>query len=97
METRAIYGGAEIRPQTLRPFANDWAQPTPDEVREVLRRAGLSGSATAKLLGIQSGRTIRRWTSDHDQVPIPYAAWAILCYQAGLGAIWEAKGIDVAG
>ena len=32
-------------------------------------------------------RTIRRWIGE--DTPIPYAAWAILCDQAGLGVIWK--------
>jgi hypothetical protein len=80
----------EIRENCLRPFMAGWEQPSPEEIREVLRRAELTGSAAAKLVGISESRTIRRWTGG--QSPIPYAAWALLCETAGLGAIWKSAG-----
>lgn len=77
-----------IRAECLRP-AEHWAQPTGDEVREVLRLAGLSGGGAAKALGLGTGggRTVRRWISEDS--PIPYAAWALLCHFACLGVIWK--------
>jgi len=77
----------KIRAQCLTAFANSWQQPTPDEIREVLKLAGLTGGQAAKLLGISDGRTIRRWTGGDSD--IPYSAWAILCDVAGLGKIWQ--------
>lgn len=89
METPAIYGSdqTEIRPECLRPFSEGWQQPTPAEVRTVLKLAGLTGSETARLVGISDGRTVRRWTGG--DAPIPFAAWALLCEAAGLGTIWR--------
>lgn len=78
-----------IRAGCLRP-ADAWVQPTGEEVREVLRLAGLSGGAAAKFLGLSEktgGRTIRRWVSD--PTDMPYAVWALLCDRAGLGRIWQ--------
>lgn len=79
----------DIRPECFRP-ASDWQQPTPDEVRELLLRIdpprGLKGADAARLLGIQTGRQIRRWTGG--DAPIPYAAWAILADMAGTPRIW---------
>lgn len=83
----------QIRSETLRP-AVTWEQPTPDEVREVIRRTGLNGADVARLLGLtpqgnKSGggsRTVRRWTSGDS--PIPYPAWCILAHTAGFGLIW---------
>ena len=79
---------ANIRLECLKP-AERWAQPTGEEVREVLRLAGFSGSKAAKALGLgaKGDRTIRRWIGE--DTPSPYAAWAILCDQAGLGVIWK--------
>lgn len=53
---------ANIRLECLKP-AERWAQPTGEEVREVLRLAGFSGSKAAKALGLgaKGDRTIRRW------------------------------------
>ncbi|EPL0286153.1 helix-turn-helix domain-containing protein [Proteus mirabilis] len=85
----------KIRNDTLQ-SANKWQKPTPEEIREVIRLTGLNGAEVAELLGLtpqgnKSGggsRTVRRWTAG--DVPIPYAAWAILAHVAGFGSIWVA-------
>lgn len=85
----------KIRKDTMQP-ANKWHKPTPEEIRELIRLTGLNGAEVADLLGLtpqsnKSGggsRTVRRWTAG--DVPIPYAAWAILAHVAGFGAIWVA-------
>jgi hypothetical protein len=79
---------ANIRLECLKP-ADRWTPPTGDEVREVLRVSGLSGSRAARVLGLglKGDRTVRRWIGEDS--PIPYAAWAILCHVAGLGVIWK--------
>ncbi len=84
-----------IRVETLQPASN-WQKPTTEEIRELIRLTGLNGAEVADLLGLtpqgnKSGggsRTVRRWTAG--DVPIPYAAWAILAHVAGFGAIWVA-------
>lgn len=78
-----------IRPECLRPASAGWLQPSGDEVREVLRRAGFSGSRAAKELGLgaKGDRTVRRWVGEDSD--IPYAAWALLCDFAGYGCIWK--------
>lgn len=92
-----------IRPETLTPFGLDWAQPTGEEVREILRLCGLSGSQAAALVGVSDSRTVRKWSA-YDPVEvekakqegrkinmqrIPFAAWAILAECAGFGLIWK--------
>lgn len=85
----------KIRNDTLQ-SANKWQKPTPEEIREVIQLTGLNGAEVAELLGLtpqgnKSGggsRTVRRWTAG--DVPIPYAAWAILAHVAGFGSIWVA-------
>ena len=81
-----------IRPECFRPAAQ-WVQPTPDEVREILRRInppkGLKGADAGSLLGLkQGGRQVRRWTGG--DAHIPYAAWAVLADMAGFPRIWVA-------
>jgi len=79
----------KIRAACLAPAASGkWQQPTGDEIKTVLRQAGLTGGQAAKYLGLGTGgdRTVRRWTGG--DASIPYAAWALLCYRAGHGAIW---------
>lgn len=77
-----------IRARCLGP-AENWLQPTGQEIREVMRLAGFSGSKAARVLGLGAGgdRTVRRWIGEDS--PIPYAAWALLCEVAGLGLIWK--------
>ena len=78
-----------IRPECFRP-ASEWQQPSPEEVKEILRRLNLKGSEAASLLGLsQGGRQIRRWTGGDAQ--IPYASWAILADMAGFPRIWVAS------
>ena len=80
-----------IRLECLRP-AERWVQPTSAEIREVLHLAGLTGGQAARILGLgaKGDRTVRRWVGEDS--PIPYAAWAILCDLAGIGAIWKGQG-----
>lgn len=83
-----------IRPACLRPADQGWEQPSGPEIREVIRRAGLTDSETARLLGLavqtQGGpRQVRRWIAEEGN--IPYSAWALLCHVAGFGIIWMAK------
>jgi len=91
METRPVYGDG-IRAETLLPFGSGWQQPTAAEVKTVVTKAGLSGDEVAALVGKKGGgRTVRRWWSESptDFRPLDYAEWAILCYEAGFGLIWQ--------
>ncbi|MEW4339715.1 hypothetical protein [Chromobacterium vaccinii] len=98
MEDKAIYsvpGTAGVRPETLLPFSNGWQAPSGDEVRYMLLQVGiaqnkgsaLTGKETGELVGVL-GRQVRRWLSGDSE--IPFAAWAILCAEAGIGHIWKA-------
>lgn len=85
-------GFTTIRPQCLRPAYQDWAQPTGPEIREVIRRTGMTGAGVGDFLGLSDkggGRQVRRWISEESQ--IPYSAWALLCHAAGLGEIWQER------
>lgn len=65
-----------IRPETLNAFVDGWIAPTGDEIREVMKLAGLTGSAFGSLVGVNS-RTVRKWTGEERE--IPFAAWRLLC------------------
>ncbi len=80
----------EIRPECLT-LPDVWAPPTGAEIREVLRRARLTGGGAARALALGKGgdRTVRRWIGEESH--IPYAAWAILCDLAGMGIIWRVE------
>ncbi len=78
----------EVRRECLQP-AIYYAEPTGAEIQETIRLAGFNGRMAADYLGLadKSGRQIRRWASG--DTGIPYSAWALLCYAAGFGHIWE--------
>lgn len=77
-----------IRLECLKP-AKQWVRPTGNEIREVMRYAGLSASKAAEFLGLgdKGGRTVRRWIGE--ETCISYANWALLCERGGLGMIWK--------
>jgi hypothetical protein len=85
----------DVRPDCLLPADQGWQQPTPDEVRAVLKAADMTGGSASKFLGLSNTRVIRRWTGGDDQ--IPYSAWALLCAAAGLGNMWEHQNDDFSG
>lgn len=90
-----------IRFECLRPASDGWESPTGEEVRELLRIIAakhdiqqFTGGMAARFLGLgaQGDRTLRRWTSGNGQTSsIPYAAWALLCDEAGFESIWRKK------
>lgn len=65
--------------------SGDWVRPCGDDIRIVLKMAGLTGSSAGALLDVTS-RTIRKWVGDDQD--IKFAAWCLLCERAGLGMIW---------
>lgn len=94
METEAIYkvtNECSPRDGTLRPV-HAWISPDGHEIKGALQQAGWSGVHFARVLGVDP-RTARRWTGN--EKTIPYAAWAILCVEAGYGRIWN-SGTDAA-
>lgn len=79
-----IAGQAEIRHGCRLPFADSgYVAPTPDEIREALRRGNFTGAAAGKLLGV-TGRTIRKWVGGERE--IPYSAWRLLLIEIRLAA-----------
>lgn len=92
-----------IRKETLQPYGPSWAQPTGEEVREMLSEANLIAEKAAMYVGVSHGRTVRKWMAyDANKAleakqmqkkinmqKIPYSSWAILAYIAGYGRIWE--------
>ncbi|MCW3604425.1 helix-turn-helix domain-containing protein [Burkholderia cenocepacia] len=80
----------EIRRECLQP-SRFWAQPKGIEVKEILRRTGMTPQDASEYLGISTnsnGRTVRKWMSE--EAPIPYSAWALLCDAAGIDPFWRA-------
>lgn len=89
MENPSYYGDpqVEIRKECLVPFNQGWQAPSGEEVRAVMKMAGLSGKEVADLVGLDNTRTIRKWAGG--AAPIPYSVWALLCERAGFGVIWN--------
>ncbi|EJD6659810.1 hypothetical protein M0K31_RS21935 [Enterobacter cloacae] len=80
-----------LNPKTLN-NASDWESPTCAEVRSVISLTGWSGSEVARQLGLKDSRNVRNWQmlkTPDAKSSIPYAAWALLCFYAGLGTIFE--------
>lgn len=68
-----------IRPDKLLEFISSSYSPTPNEIRDALKHAGLTGSNAGNLLGV-SGRTIRKWTGGDQKMP--HSAWLTLLVYA---------------
>lgn len=75
----------EIRPECLKK-ANEWVPPTGDEIKIAMAMANWSGVEFARRIHTND-RTVRRWLGN--ELPIPYAAWCILCAEANQGEIWK--------
>lgn len=69
------------RPGLFERFSEAWRSPSPDEFRELVRLAGLSRSAAARLVGVTPGK-IGKWIGGQGEVP--YAVWRLLTVYAGL-------------
>ena len=86
METRAGYGLPSIRGACLQRADAGWVPPSGEEIKAALQLAGWSGLELSRRVNVD-GRTVRRWTLDERD--IPYAAWCVLCVEAGFGEIWK--------
>lgn len=70
-----------IRESCFLPFNQGWTQPTPDEVKAMINRLGMSREEVSDYVGAGSGRSVRRWEAPEDSPGhrnIPYAAWRLL-------------------
>lgn len=66
-----------IRATTMLLYTHpDYTPPTPMEVRALLKDMKLTGKEAAKILGVSSDRTIRKWTGG--TTTMPYSAWRLL-------------------
>jgi len=62
-------------------FDEGWTQPTPEELRKLIRRLDMSGSQVANYVGMGSARAVRKWlapTGEPNARNIPYSAWRLL-------------------
>lgn len=73
----------ELNVGTLYPYGDPQYQaPTAKDVRMVLKYGELTQSTAAKVVGVRSDRTIRKWVNGDRE--IPYAAWRLLLIRVGL-------------
>ena len=72
-----------------RRFDDGFIQPTPAEVRQLIKLCGWTQTTTAKLTGVafskKASSTVRRWQVEHgdEMRAIPYSAWRLLLVYAG--------------
>lgn len=90
MEDRTTYqvnsDSVQIRESCLAPFsAPEYTPPTWQEVRALLQKHQITGSAAAAITGVNP-RAVRKWqappeASSHTE--IPYSAWRLLILSTG--------------
>lgn len=68
-----------IEPDRLLEIISSDFSPSPDDIRDALKHAGLTGSNAGNLLGV-NGRTIRKWTGGEQRMP--HSAWLTLLVYA---------------
>lgn len=69
------------RPGLFERFSDAWRSPSSDEVRELVRLAGLSRAEAGRLVGVSPGK-IGKWIGGQGEVP--YAVWRLLTVYVGL-------------
>lgn len=70
---------------SLTKFSN-WEHPTPLEIKSVCNSIGGGSSSIGALVGV-TGSNVRKFIGGHKK--IPYSVWALMCYEANIGAIWR--------
>ncbi len=74
-------GVPSVHPDTLLVFTDPrYRNPTPMDVRALMRRSGLTGSRVGDIVGVD-GRTVRKWTGGERSMP--YSAWRLLLLAVG--------------
>lgn len=75
-------------------IASNWVMPTESQMVDFFDLNDFSNSWIGKLIG-NSRKNVGRWVTG--EKVIPYAAWGIICYEAGIKEIWnEGPTIDKA-
>lgn len=99
---RTLYDVGDALPVMLKAFTNRacalpktnnaYKEPTPEEVKTLIKLAGWSQTDTAKLTGVsfnpkKGSTTVRRWQTAKEKPEyrvIPYAAWRLMLISAGV-------------
>lgn len=82
---------ARIRKSTLKPFVEGWETPTPEEVRNVMKMAGLTGKTASELVGLSNTRTVRRWIGGGSRDSL--CLMGIALRQSWIGRHLEMRGV----
>lgn len=85
------------RPCTLLCSDPDYVPPEPEEVDALIKLSGWSQNDTAKLVGVnynpkKGSPTVRRWRANkasESYREIPYAAWRLMLFYAGVVTVKE--------
>lgn len=88
MEMQPAYNTAQIvvRPTCFVPAAANWEPPTAIEIQFVFAQSSSTASRVAAELDVPL-QTVELWLSGAESVP--YAVWALICFNAGYGVIWK--------
>ncbi|QSB03819.1 hypothetical protein JWZ98_22815 (plasmid) [Methylomonas sp. EFPC1] len=113
METVPFYDVGGSLPVSLDVFRNRpcalpfghaaYISPTPHEVDRLIKLAGWSQSAVARLVGVtynpkKGSSTIRKWRADRDKDDyreIPYSAWRLMLLYAGVVSIEDGLAANI--
>lgn len=71
-------------------MSDDYTPPTPEEVRSILSALGLTGAEAAKLIGLSSGRQIRKYTGGQEPKHMSFANLYTLLHRSACLAITPA-------
>jgi hypothetical protein len=76
----------DLNPATLQLYASGaYKDPNHLEVRAVVEQLGMTADQVADLVGVATGRTVRRWLAapgTKNTATIDYAAWRLMLLEA---------------
>jgi hypothetical protein len=78
-----------MKKESLQPYSHpDYQPPAGEDLAAIMDLLGLSSFDTAQLVGVASGRTVRKWKAG--SAPIPYGVWRLLL----LEVFWQSESGD---
>ena len=91
MENPVQYTG-QVNPACLLEFGQGYEPPTPEDIKKIMNKHHLSSAKVADIVGVNGGRTVRKWTAAKTKVnpetgeeisvsnsaQMPYACWRLL-------------------
>lgn len=91
-----------IRSTCFLPFDEGWTEPTPAEVRELIKRLDMTGSQVAAFVGAKSSRNVRKWQAENTKLAqsssgISYSAWRLLAERLARIRTDQPSTLDITG